>query len=413
MKYIQIPEILLPNPAINIEKWAVIACDQFTSQKSYWEKLDSYVGEEKSSLRLIYPECYLAEEMAGTAEKGNKRIKDICETMGDYLSSEVFCRKKGMILTIRTTKYGRKRIGLILAIDLEAYSFEEGKGAIRATEAIVASRIPPRIKIRKDALLELPHALVLIDDKEKTVIEPLYNNRQNLKKVYQGKLNMDGGSIEGYLVENCQNVIAALEKLISPETLRIKYGNDSQFLFAVGDGNHSLATACACWKELKQSLPAEEMDSHPARYCLVEVNNLYDSDLIFEPIHRVLTNCPPYIVEDIKANISGSNKTEIFYNGKSDYISIPPEPIDAIKTLQTYIDKKLVEIPTMNIDYIHGSENTLNIAQKENTLAIFFPAIDKNSLFSYIDKNGVLPRKSFSMGEAEEKRYYMEAKAIR
>lgn len=394
MSLIRASEILLPNEKIDLEKWSVVACDQFTSQPSYWEKLDKFCGEI-STLRIIYPEIYIGKNQC-------ERIKKINSTMVKYCHSGIFHKVKGFVLTVRKTSFGRKRLGLILSFDLEEYSFTEAL-EVRATEATVPERLPVRVEIRENACLELPHALVLMDDKKKSVLEPLYENRASLKKLYEGKLNSDGGEIEGYLVENTQEVIDLIQKT--------KTDNANPFTFAVGDGNHSIATAKLCWEKIKKNLSEREKENHPARYCLCEVENLYDDGIVFEPIHRVVFDVGEEFIKYCEENLKGEAEAEFVYKGKSFYVKRSSSTPQAIADIQRVIDEYLSKNGGTQ-DYVHGREHTLSVAG-ETGVAVFMPALEKSDLFAYISQGKILTRKSFSMGEAEEKRYYLECKMIK
>lgn len=394
MSLIRASEILLPNEKIDLEKWSVVACDQFTSQPSYWEKLDKFCGEI-STLRIIYPEIYIGKNQC-------ERIKKINSTMVKYCHSGIFHKVKGFVLTVRKTSFGRKRLGLILSFDLEEYSFTDAL-EVRATEATVPERLPVRVEIRENACLELPHALVLMDDKKKSVLEPLYENRASLKKLYEGKLNSDGGEIEGYLVENTQEVIDLIQKT--------KTDNANPFTFAVGDGNHSIATAKLCWEKIKKNLSEREKENHPARYCLCEVENLYDDGIVFEPIHRVVFGVGEEFIKYCEENLKGEAEAEFVYKGKSFYVKRSSSTPQAIADIQRVIDEYLSKNGGTQ-DYVHGREHTLSVAD-ETGVAVFMPALEKSDLFAYISQGKILTRKSFSMGEAEEKRYYLECKMIK
>lgn len=403
MNYVRIPEILLPNEKIDIKKWAVIACDQFTSQEEYWDKLDRTVGDI-SALRLIYPEAYIDDNR-------KERIANIKLKMDEYLSGNVFRSINGMILTIRTTKYGHRRVGLILSFDLEQYNPYTNDLPVKATEQTVVERLPIRIEVRKQASIELPHALLLMDDDSKSIIEPIFERKDTLAKLYDSDLNGDGGHIEGYLVDNSEEVLAGLARLVDKERLIRKYGTDNEFLFVVGDGNHSIAAAKACWDEIKTKLTAEERENHPARFVLCELNNIYDEQLLFEPIHRVVSGAGEEFIDGLKNALKGDGVVEINYRGKRYEINVPLSAAVAIKEIQEYIDAYIAANPNVTQDYVHGYQHTLYVAGS-NGIAIFMPIIQKGDIFVYVQKNGVLPRKAFSMGEAEEKRYYLEAKAI-
>ncbi len=404
MNILRVPEILLPKKGIDLKKWSVIACDQFTSDKKYWAELENYCGDI-STLRITYPEIYLTDNQ-------EKRIENINKTMEKYLADGIFDSYKGFILSVRKTSYGNVRIGLIVSFDLEEYVVGEKK-AVRATEATVKERLPVRIKIRENASIELPHALVLIDDENKSVIEPIYENRHNLKKLYETDLNMDGGHVEGYLIEDTDSVMKIIEEVTSTENCQRKYGSDIPFTFAVGDGNHSIATARACWDKIKQGLSKEEFENHPARYCLVEINNIYDDNLKFEPIHRVVFNAGEEFVKGLSQAVSGNDEIEIYYKGKISSQKVNSNSAQAISEIQGYIDEYIKANPSVYQDYVHGKEDAFSVADEENGVAILMPKLKKNDLFPYVAKNGTLTRKSFSMGEAKEKRYYFECKKIR
>lgn len=390
---IRMPEILLPNDKIDLEKWSVIACDQFTSQKDYWEKLNTFCGDI-STLRVIYPEIYIGQNQ-------QERIKNINSTMVKYYRSGIFVKEKGFVLTVRKTAYGRKRLGLVFSIDLDEYDFNDFL-EVRATEATVPERLPVRVEIRENAILELPHAILLIDDKKKSVLEPLYEKKHTLKKLYGGKLNSDGGEIEGYLVDD-ENVVKLIEKT--------KTDNGNSFTFAVGDGNHSIATAKLCWEKIKRNLSEGERENHPARYCLCEVENLYDDGIVFEPIHRVVKNVGKDFINFMRSELFGEGETRLYYRGNFYNVSCSSSSPQAISDIQKAIDKFVKKSGVIQ-DYVHGKNNAIEVAG-DNSVAVFMPKLKKEDLFSYISQRKILTRKSFSMGEAEEKRYYLECKLIK
>lgn len=404
MNILKIPQILLPKKEIDLKKWSVIACDQFTSDKNYWNTLDSYCGDV-STLRIIYPEIYLNYNT-------DKRIESINDKMREYLDKGIFDEYNGFILTVRTTSNGNKRIGLIVSFDLEQY--EVGKKlAVRATEATVKERLPIRVKIRENAEIELPHALVLIDDEKKSVIEPVYQNRDKLKKLYSTDLNMDGGHIEGYLIEDTDQVIKALNDLTSSENCMRKYGSSEPFVFAVGDGNHSIATARCCWDNIKQNLTEEEKVNHPARYCLVEVNNIYGEDLKFEPIHRAVFGANEDFISYMKNNLKGDSEIRLFYKNNQYSVAVDCNSAKAISDIQQCIDDYIAKHSGITQDYIHGDSECKALSSDGLAVSVMMPKLNKSDLFPYVSKHGTLTRKSFSMGEAKEKRYYFECKKIR
>ena len=397
------PHILLPKPGTDMSLYAVIACDQFTSQIEYWNELKSGIGDKLSTFHMIYPEAYL--------ENTNQEeyIKNINNNINRYLKdNQLVDMGECFILVERVTDYGVKRLGLVLSIDLEEYSYKRGVPcSIKASEATIEERIPPRLKIRKDAAIELPHTLLLFDDKERTIIEHLYAHRENLKCVYDFDLNQRGGHIKGYLVKNTKQVIDQFNKLYEK--------NNNGLMFVVGDGNHSLATAKAHWENVKQSLSEEERQNHPARFALVEANNIYDEGIIFEPIHRVLFNCPDDFVDGLVNVCDGPEKGCYVYSKKlgKKPLKTPKNAAETYQIVQKYIDEYLKNHPETKVDFIHDESSLIDIAKKnDDSVAIVMPALGKSDIFEFVSKDMVLPRKSFSMGHASEKRYYLEAKKI-
>ena len=403
IKTIKAPHILLPKQDVDWSKYAVVACDQYTSNVEYWDTLREEVGDNLSTLNMIYPEVYLERtDNDAYINKINKNIKTYLKNKDLEDVGQCF------ILVERLTSYGVKRLGLVLAIDLEDYSYEKGsKALIRASEATIVERIPPRLKIRKDAGIELPHVLVLFDDPGKQIVEPLYAQRDKLEKVYDFDLNKDGGHIRGYKVENTKEVIKKFNHLF--------YKNNNGLLFIVGDGNHSLATAKAHWELIKKDLPENRRKNHPARFALVEANNLYDDGIIFEPIHRVLFGVDKDFEKELRNSVDGDyiSFTYTKENGKKE-LKLPKNAPMAYLKVQTFLDKYLKEHPEVKIDFIHDEDELISVTDKDvNNIAIAMPALTKSDLFDYLAKDRVLPRKSFSMGHASEKRYYLEAKKIK
>ena len=399
-----IPKILLPD-GIDMSAWATVACDQFTSEKEYWDKLEKFVGTKPSTLKLVLPEVYLKEY--------ESRIDTINSNMYKYLDSGIFKDEiEDFILVERSTPYQKTRLGLIVAVDLEEYSYEKGKKPrIRATEGTIIERLPPRMKIRENAPLEFPHIMLLIDDKDKTIIEPLFANSQKLEKLYDFELNMGGGHIKGYRVNNSKAVKEKILKLLDKQTLIKKYGRSEEFLFAVGDGNHSLATAKNCWENLKKTLPKEKLENHPARFALVELVNLYDEGLCFEPIHRYIEGID---TEKFVKNLptSGKDFGGVMISGQKSPYYVSFDIAVAVKTVDDYITKYISEYGG-NVDYVHGENSLKALTEKnKNSVGILLPKMKKETLFLSVMDNGSLPRKTFSMGEAVEKRYYIEGKKI-
>lgn len=404
---VKIPRVLLPKEGVDMKKWAVIACDQFTSQGQYWQQLKEYCGEI-SALNIIFPEYYL--------ERGNmeERIAKINSYMNRYLSEGVFREVEGVILTERVTSYGHKRTGLILALDLEEYDFLPGTTPmIRATEATVKERLPVRLKIRENAPLELPHVLILIDDEDRTVIEPLVADAEKGQPLYDVDLNMNGGHIKGYLLQNPEKALAAINELSSEKRMLSRYGEKTPFLFAVGDGNHSVATAKLLWERIKPTLSEKERKNHPARYVLAEVVNLYEDDLLFEAIHRVVFGVGEPFIEEMRAALSGEGHITLLYRDKMYGVSVPKVAAEAVKAVQDFLDAYIAAHEGVSVDYIHGDANLSEVAAAQDGVAIFMPVMEKKDLFPYVVRHGSLPRKTFSMGEAEEKRYYLECRAIK
>ena len=406
MKTVKPFDILVPAVA-EPEKFAVVSCDQFTSQRDYWEKLDEFVGDAPSALRLIFPEVYLED---GDYED---RIKNINAAMYDYLDKGVFnTLKDSYILVRRQTAYGYTRLGIVTPVDLEDYSYEyPTEAVIRSTEGVVANRIPPRLKIRKDAPVELPHVMLLLDDRDKTVIEPFYKKRDTLEKLYDFELNMNGGHLTGWRIDAAE-FDAVLDNYV--ESIKGLYGKESTLVFAVGDGNHSLATARAYWKDVKKTLTPEQRVNHPARYALVEIENLHCDGIVFEPIHRFVFGVDDSdFVLYMSTALKGKGRLNMFTTNMNYSVGVSDNSVQAIADIQAAIDAYISSHPDASVDYIHGLDNLHAVADTSDGVAVEMPCIAKEELFGYVVEHGNLCRKAFSMGEAEEKRYYFEAKRIR
>ena len=414
-------DILLPKEGTDMTRWAVVACDQFTSQPEYWQAVEDTVGDAPSTLRLILPEAGL------NAPDVEDRIAAVNAAMGQYLEEGLFRTLEDSLLYIeRVQSDGKIRHGLIGMVDLEQYDFTPGSGAlIRATEGTVLSRIPPRVKVRKDAPIELPHVMLLIDDPNKTVIEPLTRASGEMEKLYSFDLQQGGGRLTGWKLTPAQmdGTADALAALCSPEEQAWKYGvkNAPPLLFAVGDGNHSLATAKQCYEDLKKVTPESEWGTLPARYALVEVVNNHDDALQFEPIHRVVFGVKPEeVLEAFKAYYPGAHEGQgeghtIAYThaGGRGFVTVPNPRVQlAVGTLQAFLDVYVKEHGG-EIDYIHGGEVTDRLGSRPDSIGFKLPAMGKQQLFKTVMADGVLPRKTFSMGHAEDKRYYVEARRIR
>ncbi len=396
---VKVPTVYLPEK--DYYEWAVVACDQFTSEPKYWAELEKTVGDKPSTLNITFPEVYLGRD-------DDTRIKNINATMKEYLDKGVLSKEINSFILVERESDGKKRIGLMIAIDLETYDWTPFADVpVKATEGTILSRIPPRVKIRENAPLELPHVMLLCDDREGVLLEKLYANRENLEKVYDTDLNMGGGHLTGYKVSDTEMVYDALAILDSKDEKIKKYGHDTEFLFAVGDGNHSLATAKTCWENLKK---AGAKSDHPARYALCELVNIYDKGLFFEPIHRVLFN----VSEEFKSKLSAlSGESELIAVG-GENVRVSGTAPEIIKTLQTMIEEGVKSGEIGEVDYVHGENSVREIvAEHIDSLGILMPTIKKSELFAFVLDKGVLPKKAFSMGEANEKRYYMETRKIR
>ena len=413
-------DILLPKDC-EYSKWSVVACDQYTSQPEYWQRVAEYVGRAPSALRLILPESCLEGPNVETD------IMEINNTMSRYLREGRFvCHPDALFYVERILEGGKVRRGLMGMVDLEQYDYEPGaESLVRATEGTVLSRIPPRVAVRKNAPIELPHVMLLIDDPEKTVIEPLTAAADKMESVYDFDLMENGGHIKGYKLSAAQidAVADALTGLTTDEAMKSKYGVSgvAPLLFAVGDGNHSLATAKACYEEQKKGKTPEEYLALPSRYALVEVVNNHDDALQFEPIHRVLFGVDhEKFMEEFKKFYPNAHEgkgeghvIEVCWNGHDDFVTVPDPKVQlAVGTLQTFIDEYLKQFGG-EVDYIHGDEVTRELGSKEGNMGFLLPAMGKEQLFKTVMADGVLPRKTFSMGHAQDKRYYVEARKIR
>ncbi len=410
--------ILLPKNT-DMTKWSVVACDQYTSEPEYWNDVEKIVGDAPSTLKLTLPEIYLEDENI------SERIAKINSNMKALLDEDFFNEyKDSMIYLERTQSDGKIREGLIGVVDLEAYSYEKGaETPIRATEKTVIERIPPRVKIRENAPLELPHIMILIDDDKKQIIENLKNKVSEDDIVYDFDLMKNGGHVKGYLLneETMDEVDKGLKELADKEVFAKKYdvNNKEVLLFAMGDGNHSLATAKACYEKLKETMSEEEYLNNPARYALVELVNLHSPALEFEAINRVIFNTNPEkllnsLKEYYQINKDGNGqKIEVITNDVDEkwYIENPKSNI-AVGSIQIFLDEYLKNNEG-KIDYIHGEETTKNLAKQSGNVGFIFEAMPKNELFKTVILDGSLPRKTFSMGHSYDKRYYLESRKIK
>ncbi len=436
-----VPEVLLPREGIDPAKWAVIACDQYTSEPDYWAKAAGIVGESPSTLHLIYPEVFLHEP---EADKG-ARIARIRETMSRYLAGEIFRSEEGMVYIERTTGDHTRR-GLVICLDLEAYDFRKGSSTlIRATEGTILDRIPPRVRIREGAALESPHIMVLIDDPADAVLGPVAAAKARLPRLYDFKLMLGSGRLAGYRVADPaveSGIVRALAALADPAAFAAKYGlpeGTPVLLYAMGDGNHSLATAKTIWETAKErASDKESVLTSPLRYAMVELVNLHDPALVFEPIHRVIFGLAPNrdflsevqahsggLAEYVPLCCSGVMREEVEeQTGRPHRIGVAtaagaglleisaPGSNLPVGSLQGFLDAFLKSGGAREIDYVHGAESTIALGTKPGNMSFILPAMRKEELFRTVILDGVTPRKTFSMGEAWEKRFYMEARRL-
>ncbi len=435
MNCLHVPNIWMPKTESDLYKWSVVACDQYTSQPEYWRESEEIVGDAPSTLHMILPEVYL-----GT-EQEEEKIDRIHNVMDSYLADGTLQKlPKGFMLVKRSFDKQNSRLGLVVEVDLETYEYKRGsKSLIRPTEMTVEERIPPRLKVRQTASVELPHIMLLIDDPDCSIIEPLFAKTEALEKVYDTDLMQKGGHISGWLIpegEVTADVMNRIEQLADPAAFRDKYkvnGDCPLLNLAVGDGNHSMATAKAAWENIKKDLTEEERKVHPARFCLCEIVNVHDRSLEIEPIHRVLFGVQEddflaaiityYEEHGCTANVY-KEKREPYADMErhvfSIYCGLDIQCVEVVHpawgiaaaTIQNFLDDYLLQHPECKIDYIHGIDTVEELSKREGNIGILLPEVKKEDLFIGVVKDGVLPRKTFSMGEANEKRYYMECKKL-
>ncbi len=418
------PEILIPGKKVNKKKWPVIACDQYTSNMSYWHKTSRIVSNAPSTLHITIPEIYLHEDDI------DERIDHAKETMDTYVREGVFVSlPSGVILVERETPFGT-RVGVMLAVDLDCYDSDHlKKPLIRATEQTVKERLPSRMKMRDGAILESPHVMLMLSDPDDTVLGGLYRSRGNFAKVYDTPLMQGGGHIKGWFIDEPKVLDTLTDSL---QTLLDK--SDDDMLFAVGDGNHTLASAKQVWENHKQEIPQSQWEDSPLKYALVEVVNLYDKGISMHPIHRVLFNVEtPNFLRMLVAELNDmgldarmmytrgtsaqntNNEQNLFFvsrqaKGRIE-IGSPKHKIATIPLTQA-LDKLLETMPKAKIDYIHGDEEFEDLTMSHGCLGFQMEPMTKELLFSLVSEYGVLPRKAFSLGEAQEKRYYYECRLL-
>lgn len=420
---VAVPEILIPDEKTNMRKWAVIACDQFTQNQQYWNDVERFVGSSPSALHVMLPEIYL-----DTPEKA-ERIASAKEIMRSYIEDGVLnLLPPGFILVERYID-GVVRKGLMVNVDLEEYENEPYKNpVVRPSEEVITERIPPRIEIRNGADIEMPHIMLLMDDKNKTVIEPVWQKKEFFPKVYDFELMMNGGRITGYFINNKETEHEIMQALAA---LPLKDG----MRFCVGDGNHSLATAKAVWEQAKERLTPEQRAESPLRYVLCELINIYDEGLTIKPIHRTISGlntskCVQYIVDRLNAsgadarlvfsrrkpNLQQSDAAQtIFFSSKDSAGRIEiysPTSSMIVEELQPVLENFIREFPSCKLEYVHGDEELEELTRQYDTLGFIMPAMEKETFFDTLASFGVLPKKSFSLGEAKDKRYYLECRLI-
>ena len=406
-------DILMPKTD-HMEKWAVIACDQFTSDSAYWDRVRKNAEGAVSTINLILPEAELGteKEAAHTAE--------INATMKKYMDEDVFTTYPNSFVYVeRTLENGAIREGLVGMVDLDAYDYSTGAtSAIRATERTVPERIPPRQRVRRDAPIELPHILMLCDDHDKKLIEPIAARKAQLKKLYDFDLMEGGGHITGWLVEgkDVDEFNKALTEYSATVGEKYKDLKGVPMVFAVGDGNHSLATAKSCYEELKKNNPGKDLSNHPARYALVELENIHDPAQVFEPIHRVIFKTEPEkLLKALEDSCCAKEGFPVkwYIGDESGTVHLDKTKGElAVGVLQHFLDEYLKSNPG-EIDYIHDDDALIDLAKKPDTIGFLLPAMEKSQLFRGVIADGILPRKTFSMGHSREKRYYLEGRKIK
>jgi len=436
---LKVPEILLPKKGTDMSKWAVIACDQYLTQKEYWENVKDYVGDAPSTLNLIFPEAYLDER--GTNEAG----REINEKMREYAGNGLLEPTKGFVLVDRITSAGKSRKGLVVALDLEKYDYREGvESLIRTTEGTFLEKVMPRVKIRENAIIEIPHILVLIDDPGRTVIEPLFE--KGLEKAYGFDLMMGGGHITGYKVEDeklIKEIAASLEKLADQKTFDRKYSLEGRkpFLYAMGDGNHSFATAKKVWEKIKaQAEDKEAIMNHPARFGLVELINVHDEGLEVEPILRTMSNLGEDFFEKMKEFFSAQGSEIVIkesgseeearkalerprskemhdiafvHEGKFGVIEITnPKKSIEMESLDAFLDSYLEKNKDAKLSFIHGENVVTKLGSEKNSAGFYLRGWKKSEIFKRVLEDGIFPRKTFSLGHADDKRFYVECRKI-
>jgi len=422
-----IPNILMPRADISLDTWATVACDQFESEPAYWKEMADYAGANPSALNIIFPEVYLASVTRADPSEDTKRIEAIKKAMYQYVSDKVFrVRKPAFVALDRATPCVPTRKGLIVAVDLEQYNYNCPKPTmIRPTEKTIVSRLPPRIAIRKDAPLELPHIIMILDDPGKTVIEPLFEKEGLAEPEYECNLFKGAGKVKGLRVKEAgtEHVVKAMKALQETEMAAAAKAGREPATILIGDGNHSLATAKACWEKLKEdTVNPVDKDLHPARFALVELQNLHDDGVVFEPIHRILEGANADEVQSTLETAWGVKATPfqdpapmhsiVIVRKEGKFTLIPPADALPVVSMSKQVDDFVAAHSEVNIGYIHGVEPVEEAVNAGHAVGLLLPSLDKTRFLETIHAIGTLPRKAFSMGEANEKRFYIEGRNI-
>jgi len=421
-----VPKILMPRKDIDLTKWACVACDQFESEPKYWEEMEKHVGDAPASLRIVFPEVYLASVTGADPKEDTKRIEQIGKVMKQYIADNVFAERPPAFVALdRKTECVPSRKGLIVAVDLEQYNFNCPKPTlIRPTERTIVERLPPRIAIRQDAPLELPHIIMIIDDPGKTVIEPLFTTAGLAEPEYECSLFKGAGSAKGFRVTDAgtEHFTKTMKALAAKEIDAAKAAGRDPAVILIGDGNHSLATAKSCWEALKAK-GGIDAECHPARYALVELQNLHDDGVVFEPIHRILEGAKPDDVQAYLEKAFGCTATPfvdpaplhsviLVKGGDVRVVLEPPKDKLPVVSMSTHVDAFIKENAAVKIGFVHGVEPVVAACAEGKSTGLLLPKLDKTRFLETIHDIGTLPRKAFSMGEANEKRFYIEARNI-
>lgn len=418
MSVIKNQHILLPRKQFEMSKWSVIAYDQFTKDKEYWESVQSYTSGAPTTLDLILPNIYFAQD-------NSERVAQIIKNMRAYNDNNIFeDLGQCMVLVDRSTPEHKKRLGLMLCVDLENYEPDAVSNAlIRPSECPFINRIPARVELRQNTIFELPHIILLYDDREQNIAETLYKEKENLEKLYDFNLNMGGGHITGYKIKNAEQVIAKFNELISATYTQKIYGTEAPpenpLMFIIGEGNSSLRTAKEHWNKLKPTLDAEQQESHPARFALVEAINLHDEGVDLVPIHRIIKNANRKFIKKLRTLYKlapkelGTITTKVYLGEREEEIKLPNNTCLAVKLVQDLIDKFLSKDLEMSIDYTSKPDEVTDVCAKDDAIGIILPQISKTELFEFIMKFGALPRRTFNFGTPKEKRYYLEVHKIK